>query len=104
LPPPDPDERPYGRRAFLLLLVGGISALGWASPAWRAVSHALGPAADLLPGAIRMYVSLILLLGHLYLAVIHPTTRHALRGITLGTVEEQWATRHHPKWIERRRT
>ncbi len=45
-----------------------------------------------------MYVSLALLIGHLYLAVIHPTTRHALRGITLGTVNEDWAARHHPKW------
>ena len=45
-----------------------------------------------------MYVSLGLLVGHLYLAVIHPATRHALRGITVGTVSEEWATRHHPKW------
>ena len=45
-----------------------------------------------------MYISLVLLIGHLYLAVIHPTTRHALRGITLGTVSEEWAARHHGKW------
>jgi formate dehydrogenase subunit gamma len=45
-----------------------------------------------------MYVSLGLLVGHLYLAVIHPTTRHALRGITVGSVSEDWATRHHAKW------
>jgi formate dehydrogenase subunit gamma len=45
-----------------------------------------------------MYVSLVLLLGHLYLAVIHPATRHALRGITVGTVSEEWAAQHHPKW------
>ncbi len=45
-----------------------------------------------------MYVSLVLLVGHLYLALIHPTTRHALRGVTLGTVSEDWAERHHPKW------
>jgi formate dehydrogenase subunit gamma len=45
-----------------------------------------------------MYASLVLLVGHLYLAVIHPTTRHALRGITLGTVSEDWAARHHAKW------
>jgi formate dehydrogenase subunit gamma len=45
-----------------------------------------------------MYVSLILLLGHLYLALIHPTTRHALRGITTGTVSEEWASAHHAKW------
>ena len=45
-----------------------------------------------------MYVSLVLLLGHLYLAVIHPATRHALHGITAGTVSEEWAAQHHPKW------
>ena len=45
-----------------------------------------------------MYLSLALLVGHLYLAVIHPTTRHALRGITAGTVSEEWAARHHAKW------
>jgi len=47
-----------------------------------------------------MYISLVLLIGHLYLAVIHPATRHALRGITVGTVREEWAARHHSKWIE----
>ena len=45
-----------------------------------------------------MYVSLVLLFGHLYLAVLHPATRHALRGITLGTVDEEWAAEHHAKW------
>jgi formate dehydrogenase subunit gamma len=45
-----------------------------------------------------MYVSLALLVGHLYLAVIHPATRHALRGITVGTVSEEWAQKHHAKW------
>jgi formate dehydrogenase subunit gamma len=45
-----------------------------------------------------MYASLVLLVGHLYLAVLHPATRHALRGITVGTVDEEWAARHHAKW------
>jgi formate dehydrogenase subunit gamma len=45
-----------------------------------------------------MYAALALLAGHLYLAVIHPATRHALRGMTLGTVSEEWARRHHPRW------
>ena len=44
-----------------------------------------------------------LLAGHLYLAVIHPTTRHALRGMTLGDVREEWAREHHPKWVEEQR-
>lgn len=46
-----------------------------------------------------MYVSLVLLVGHLYLAVIYPRTRHALRGITLGLVREEWAREHHAKWV-----
>jgi len=48
-----------------------------------------------------MYAALALLVGHLYLAVIHPATRHALRGITIGTVSEDWARRHHAKWKPR---
>jgi len=45
-----------------------------------------------------LYASLVLVVGHLYLALIHPATRHALRGITLGTVREDWAKRHHARW------
>src|SRR5207245_4356155 len=33
-----------------------------------------------------MYTALVLFVGHLYLAVIHPATRHSLRGMTRGTV------------------
>lgn len=45
-----------------------------------------------------MYISLAIVAGHLYLSLIHPTTRHALRGITLGTVRTDWAQTHHAKW------
>ena len=45
--------------------------------------------------------SIVLLVGHLYLAVIHPSTRHALRGMTTGEVREDWARRHHAKWVDR---
>jgi formate dehydrogenase subunit gamma len=57
-----------------------------------------------LPGTVflhdtLMYLSVGLVVGHLYLALIHPATRHALRGMTLGTVREDWAGRHHAKWV-----
>ena len=45
-------------------------------------------------------ILMVLVAGHLYLAVLHPATRHALRGMTVGDVEEQWARRHHAKWLE----
>ncbi len=48
-------------------------------------------------------ISLVLLVGHLYLALIYPSTRHALRGMTLGTVRRDWAERHHPKWAREQR-
>ncbi len=47
-----------------------------------------------------MYLSLILFLGHLYLALILPRTRHSLSGITRGWVREDWAERRHAKWVE----
>jgi formate dehydrogenase subunit gamma len=46
-----------------------------------------------------MYVSLILFLGHLAFAVILPSTRHSLNGITRGWVREDWAARRHRKWV-----
>jgi formate dehydrogenase subunit gamma len=45
-------------------------------------------------------VSVALVSGHLYLALIHPATRHALRGITVGDVREDWAREHHAKWVD----
>jgi formate dehydrogenase subunit gamma len=41
----------------------------------------------------------LLVAGHVYLAVLHPATRHALRGITLGTVRRDWAEEHHADWV-----
>ena len=45
-----------------------------------------------------MYLSVVIVLGHLYLALINRSTRHSLRGMTLGTVREDWARAHHSKW------
>jgi formate dehydrogenase subunit gamma len=45
-----------------------------------------------------MYVSLVLFLGHLWLALVKRSTRHSMSGITRGWVREDWARRHHGKW------
>jgi formate dehydrogenase subunit gamma len=50
-----------------------------------------------------MYISAVIVAGHLYLAVINPSTRHSLRGMVLGTVREDWAAAHHAKWQQRPR-
>lgn len=46
-----------------------------------------------------MYLSVAILAGHLYLALVNPSTRHSLRGMVLGSVRRDWARRHHPKWL-----
>ena len=48
-----------------------------------------------------MYLSVVIVAGHLYLALVHRSTRHSLRGMTLGAVREDWAREHHSKWIAR---
>ena len=46
-----------------------------------------------------MYISLVLFLGHLYYALILPSTRHSLSGMTRGWVRVDWAERRHPAWV-----
>jgi formate dehydrogenase subunit gamma len=76
----------------LLFLVSGLLLwFGERDTSWRFASTVI-----LHDGL--MYLSVALLLGHLYLAVINPSTRHALRGITTGSVNEEWAATHHAKW------
>jgi len=41
----------------------------------------------------------VLVAGHMYLALIHPATRPALRGITRGSVRRDWAEHHHAEWV-----
>jgi len=58
-----------------------------------------------LPGTIALhdtltFVLLGLLAGHLFLALVWPWTRPALRGIVLGGVDARWAREHHPRWPE----
>ena len=38
--------------------------------------------------------------GHFYLAVLNPGTRHALRAMFVGDVDLDWARHHHPLWVE----
>ena len=45
-----------------------------------------------------MYIAIPLVLGHLYMAMLNPSTRHSLRGMVLGTVRRDWAREHHAKW------
>jgi formate dehydrogenase subunit gamma len=57
-----------------------------------------GRTSAILVHDIATWVAVPLIAGHLYLALVNPSTRHSLRGMVLGTVRRDWARRHHPKW------
>jgi formate dehydrogenase subunit gamma len=83
-----------GAFAVLFAVSGALLWLGERNTSFRFASTIL-----LHDGL--MYISLVLVAGHLYLALIYPTTRHALRGMTRGSVRRDWALEHHAKWLER---
>jgi formate dehydrogenase subunit gamma len=78
--------------ALLFLLTGFLLWLGERDH--RFLFAGTGALHDLLT-----FVSIAILVGHLYLALIHPSTRHALRGMVKGDVDLEWAERHHSKWV-----
>jgi DMSO/TMAO reductase YedYZ molybdopterin-dependent catalytic subunit len=45
--------RPYGRRAFLGLITGGVSSLWWGQSAWQGVAKLVRPASRVLPSDVR---------------------------------------------------
>ena len=47
---------------------------------------------------LLLYVSIPLVLGHIYLAVVSRATRPSLSALIDGTVPLSYARKHHPKW------
>lgn len=77
--------------AVLFLISGGLLFYGERNTLFR------------LDGTLVLHDALtvagtILVAAHVYLAVLHPPTRPALRGIVTGSVRQEWADRHHSSW------
>jgi formate dehydrogenase subunit gamma len=51
-----------------------------------------------LHGAFAV-VTLVLLACHVFMAVVNPSTRPALRGMVRGYVSRSWAATHHAQWL-----
>lgn len=45
-----------------------------------------------------MWISLLALCGHVYMAALNRTTRHSMQGMIGGSVDAEWAAKHHPRW------
>ncbi len=94
--PPPAGRFNAGQKVNFALVGLGLAALYGTGLALVFAGHGpQGPLHHL--AAIAMVV---LIAGHIYMAVINPGTRHALRGITLGEVDADWAAHHHPRWVE----
>jgi cytochrome b subunit of formate dehydrogenase len=52
------------------------------------------------PHGAAVLLTGILLAAHVFMAVVNPRTRPALRGMVLGSVRRSWAAEHHRHWLE----
>jgi formate dehydrogenase subunit gamma len=76
-----------------VLFVSGVGELGRYLSLLQPVRFLGGPH-GLAAGAAGVLVAM-----HIYLAIVHPATRPAFRGITLGSVDREWAEHHHGEWV-----
>jgi formate dehydrogenase subunit gamma len=47
---------------------------------------------------VATIVICVLVVGHMYMALVNRATRHALRGMLTGEVDRRWAAEQHPRW------
>ena len=74
---------------FAALFVSGIGLLVIGS-------HPTSPAAK-AAHVVTAYTTALLVAGHLYMALINPSTRPALRGMISGRVDADWVREHHTR-------
>ena len=79
----------------LLVVLGFTGVLLWLAPG----TPALRFAGTVDVHDIASILIVLLVCGHLYLAVIHPATRRALPGMVTGDVDRTWAREHHARWV-----
>lgn len=82
-----------GQKAMAWALTGTITAL--------VATGLLALANDAADGLHAFFaVVLGVLLGaHVFMAVVNPSTRHALNAMIRGRVRRSWAIQHHPGWL-----
>jgi formate dehydrogenase subunit gamma len=76
-----------------VLFVSGIGELGRSVSVFQPFRF-LG-----FPHGLAAAAAAALVAMHIYLALVHPATRPAFRGITRGSVDREWAQHHHARWV-----
>jgi formate dehydrogenase subunit gamma len=98
--PPPVGRFNAGQKLNAILIATLLCASTASGIYWWARLHGLVSNSN-VDGAIHNVAGvaiIVLVCGHLYMAVLNPGTRHALRGITTGRVDAEWAAHHHPAW------
>ena len=82
-----------GVTGLILWFGPGYVSVGWLR--WSLLLHGLS-----------VVVAICFVLVHVYMVVLHPLTNEAIAAMILGTVSDDYARTHHPKWyaaLEHRR-
>lgn len=88
--------------AYLVQVIGFLILLATGLIMWfglGAVSAAILQWSNLLHNVAAVFTVGFFLL-HLYLTSVHPLSRESISAIFTGTVSEQYARKHHPRWYE----
>ncbi|HEY2788622.1 MAG TPA: cytochrome b/b6 domain-containing protein [Gaiellales bacterium] len=99
--PPPVGRFNAGQKLNALLVAALLAASIGSGLYWWARLHGVFANSN-VDGAVHNVAGvgiIVLVCGHLYMAMLNPATRHALRGITTGSVEAGWAAEHHPAWL-----
>lgn len=83
----------------------GQKLLAWAVSISVALVIATGIVSWSQGGEGGLHGAAVLLMGlllgaHVFMAVVNPSTRHALHGMVFGRVSRSWALKHHRAWME----
>jgi formate dehydrogenase subunit gamma len=94
---PDQDKLNAGQKinSFLIICISAV-LVGSGLQLW----YQPGAFGALLLHLLAFAVWLPAFAGHVFLAVINPGTRPALRGMVFGVVRRSWAEHHHARWVD----
>ena len=95
-----PEQRKFNaaeRMNFMMVMVTYPLFVGTGLILWgTGVDH-------FLPWVLHVSMSLVaplLMMGHIYMAVVNPSTRVGLTGMFTGRVDREWAKHHYRRWYE----
>lgn len=95
---PRDDKFNPGQKVWATIAVSGSATLAVTGVIMWATSS---PIAALVIHTVVALLMLFALLGHAFMALVNPDTRPGLGSILDGRVDYDWASHHHPLWIER---